>query len=104
MIRFLRGFRIFKTGYKPTTNLVQLVAQDAKRKVELDRDGAYRFISGQDIELSSDLPPGYVIVTHSGHALGIGKYREGRLKSQVPRAKRITQYRSSTSSPYYKSF
>lgn len=88
--RGLRLARVFPHTIKPTTNGMQLFGRYATRnRVELDWDGAQRFIRGEEVLLDADLPPGFVIVFFRGFPLGVGFYKAGRLKSQVPRSRRI---------------
>ncbi|WP_433624408.1 DUF7122 family protein [Halomicrococcus sp. NG-SE-24] len=75
--------------WKPTTNAVQRFGRDATRNVvELDRDAARRFASGEDQELEWDGDWGYVVAAHelagATEPLGVGLYLRGELQSLVP--------------------
>lgn len=87
--RGMRGLRIFKKGYKPTANLTQLIGRGAQRAITLNQTQAEKFIRGLDLEIDCDLEPGFVIISFQGFPLGIGKYRDGHIKNQVPGAKRV---------------
>lgn len=85
----LRAFRTFKHGYKPTTNLVQLTGVPEHRAVTVNQAEAMDFIQGKDLKLDVKIDPGFVIITYAGFSLGVGRYRDGRIKNQVPRARRV---------------
>jgi NOL1/NOP2/fmu family ribosome biogenesis protein len=85
----LRLARIFPHGFKPTTNAMQVFGARATRNtVELTRDQAQSFVSGTAIALAAQAEDGFVIVRHDGFTLGVGLYRHGQLKSQVPLSRR----------------
>ncbi|MCK4968542.1 MAG: hypothetical protein KAS12_05785 [Candidatus Aenigmarchaeota archaeon] len=76
---------------KPTTNMIQLFGNHAtKNVVELDEEQKNKFLSGLDIsELDANVDSGYVIVKYKNDSLGCSLYKEGTLKNQIPKAKRI---------------
>ena len=76
---------------KPTTNMIQLFGKFAtKNIVELNEEQKTRFLSGLDIsELDANVDSGYVIVKYKENYLGCSLYKEGTLKNQIPKAKRI---------------
>lgn len=85
----LRLARTFPHGTKPTTNAMQLLGRYATRNVvDLHSAQALAFIQGQTLELAAPAEPGFVIVRSGGFCLGVGLYRSGLLKSQVPRSRR----------------
>jgi NOL1/NOP2/fmu family ribosome biogenesis protein len=76
---------------KPSTNLIQLIGHRAvANKIELEKSAAQAFMGGDDIYApsSADATDGYVIITHSGHALGCGLLKNGRIKNMLPKARR----------------
>ena len=85
----LRLARIFAHGVKPTTNAMQVFGRYATRNVlDLDFQQAQRFVQGEELQLEAEVEPGFVIVRHDGFAVGVGLYKPGVLKSQVPHSRR----------------
>jgi len=107
--RGLRIARVFEHSVRPTTNAVQLFGHLVKRnRVDLDERETKRFLAGQtqDIHLPeveggecvtgvtgvrgvTGVTGGFVVAFHKGYALGIGLLKENKLKSQVPRSRRV---------------
>lgn len=103
--RGLRIARVFEHSVRPTTNAVQLFGHLVKRnRVDLDERETKRFLAGQtqDIHLPEEgdesvtgvrgvrgVTGGFVVAFHKGYALGIGLLKENKLKSQVPRSRRV---------------
>ena len=86
VVRFVKG------GYKPTMNAVQVFGRWATRNVvDLDGEGVRRFVSGQNVEVEAQVEDGYVIVRYRGLPVGCGLYRNGVLKSLVPKDRRIQE-------------
>lgn len=83
--------RVFTQIVKPTTNGMQIFGRKAKKnRIELDKINAFRFCRGEKIRIErKGIEEGIVVVFYKNFPLGVGLYREGRLKSQVPRARRI---------------
>lgn len=88
--RGLRFARKIKGGYKITTNAVQIFGKLVKNKrVYLeDFESARDFLEGRDIKISSPYM-GQVVVFYKDYVLGVGSLKNGILKSQVPRSRRI---------------
>ena len=85
----LRLARIFAHGVKPTTNAMQVFGRYAIRNVlDLDSQQAHRFVQGEELQLEAAVEPGFVIVRHDGFAVGVGLYKQGVLKSQIPHSRR----------------
>ena len=85
----IRLVRVFVHGIKPTTNAMQLFGRYATRNViDLDIVQAREFMQGTTLELSAPVEEGFVIVRHDGFGLGVGLYRQGILRSQVPLSRR----------------
>jgi len=99
--RGLRIARVFERSVRPTTNAVQLFGHLVKRnRVDLDERETNRFLAGQtqDIHLpeveggecvTECVTGGFVVAFHKGFALGIGLLKGKKLKSQVPRSRRV---------------
>ena len=88
-LAFLRPNGVFK----PTTDFLQLVGKLARKNfVELSREDAERYIHGEDLDLSKKevaLDPGYVIVKYKGYVLGCANFKEGNMKNQLPKSRRM---------------
>jgi len=104
--RGLRIARVFEHSVRPTTNAVQLFGHLVKRnRIELSEHETLLFLAGktQDIHLPEEgdesvtgvtecvtgVTGGFVVAFHKGYALGIGLLKENKLKSQVPRSRRV---------------
>ncbi|WP_327052366.1 DUF7122 family protein [Halomicrococcus gelatinilyticus] len=79
--------------WKPTTNAVQRFGRHATRNVvELDREQARAFASGEDQDLDWDGDWGYVVaaqeVAGDREPLGVGLFLRGELQSLVPKGRR----------------
>jgi len=103
--RGLRIARVFEHSVRPTTNAAQLFGHLVKRnRVDLDERETKRFLAGQtqDIHLPegeggecvTGVTDGFVVAFHKGRwthgfALGVGLLKGKKLKSQVPRSRRV---------------
>lgn len=91
--RGLKFALVYRDLVKLSTAAVQIFGRHASKNVlELDCDQMRRFVSGGTIEIAydpADVEEGPVIVKHQGWPIGLGIYRAGRVKSQIPREKRI---------------
>lgn len=102
--RGLRIARVFEHSVRPTTNAAQLFGHLVKRnRVDLDERETKRFLAGQtqDIHLPegeggecvtecvTDVTDGFVVAFNKDFALGIGLLKGKKLKSQVPRSRRV---------------
>ena len=98
----LAGFRIVQTGivggrifgdkerFKPTTNLLQIFGKFATRNiVRLKESEKEDFIRGLDIDGEFEAEEGFVIVKFGEAILGCGLYSSGKLKNQIPKARRL---------------
>lgn len=79
---------------KLTTNAVQLFGKHATRNVlELEEEDAWKYMRGLDIsDLSHTELSGYVVVKYGDDYLGCGLYKEGYLKNQIPKQRRIKKF------------
>lgn len=98
--RGLRIARVFEHSVRPTTNAAQLFGHLVKRnRVDLDERETKRFLAGQtqDIHLPEEeggecvtgVTDGFVVAFNMDFALGIGLLKGKKLKSQVPRSRRV---------------
>jgi NOL1/NOP2/fmu family ribosome biogenesis protein len=76
--------------FKPTTNALQIFGKYAtKNVVELNEKEKNQYIRGYDLEKELNLEEGYVIIKFKNDMLGCGLYREGKIKNQIPKARKI---------------
>ncbi len=89
--RGIKIARVFPHTVKPTTNGMQLLGREVKKnRIELNKEEALRFCKGEKVKLRKrGVEKGFVVVFYKNFPLGVGLYKEGELKSQVPRARRI---------------
>ena len=78
--------------WKPTTNAVQRFGRQATRNVvELDREQARAFASGEDQDLDWDGDWGYLVAAREvdgvAEPIGVGLYLYGELRSVVPKGR-----------------
>ena len=85
------GIAIARVGrvIKPTSNFLQIFGKYAKKKiVKLDEKEALDYIKGLDIKKDCR-EKGYVIVKFGEDVLGCGLAKEGWIKNQIPKARRV---------------
>ncbi len=89
--RGLKFAQVFsKGGFRLSTSAIQLFGGYATRcVVELEEDEREAYIRGQDLPDRWGAPPGQIIVRYRGIPLGSAVVVEGRLKNQVPTARRV---------------
>jgi NOL1/NOP2/fmu family ribosome biogenesis protein len=90
--RGIRFARILTRGFKLTTAAIQVFGRYATRNVvNLGPLEAARYVRGQDVEVDpcETVENGQVIVTSGEDVLGSGLYKDGRVKNQIPKARRI---------------
>ncbi len=88
-IRFLR---VSRKGFKWTTAAMQIFGHLATKNVVILLDEeAQKFIRGQDLKIEriEDIENGQVIVKWKNDILGSAIYRDGHLKNQIPKGRRI---------------
>ena len=88
-IRFLR---VSRKGFKWTTAAMQLFGHLATKNVVILMDEEKeKFIRGQDLKIEKieDIENGQVIVKWRNDILGSAIYRDGHLKNQIPKGRRI---------------
>ncbi len=72
---------------KPTTAAVLALGRVSQGpRVHLDSPDLRRFRARQDVRLAPAPGPGYVMVWHRGHPVGLGRLRGNALESLYPRA------------------
>lgn len=84
----LKAFRSVGVYVKPTSRAIQIFGTAATRaKLEIDHGELAGLLAGNEIAADlGDLERGYVIlVLKGGPVLGLGFYRDGRIRSQFPR-------------------
>ncbi len=79
---------------KPTTNLLQVFGRRiAKSVIDLDKEKAGKFVSGEDIILTPSeiglVSEGYVLLRYLGIPLGCGHLKDRAIKNMLPKAKRL---------------
>ncbi len=91
--RGIRLARIFPRGVKFTTAGMQVFGKFAtKNIVHLENESQVeRFLRGEDLQVGelADVDEGQVIVKWHDDILGSAIYRDGKLKNQVPKGRRI---------------
>lgn len=87
----LRIYRVFEHSIKPTMVGTQILGKFmTKKKVSLKtKEEAVKFMQGKEIELKEPHEEGFVVVCYEDIILGIGLCKNQKLKSQVPRSKRL---------------
>jgi NOL1/NOP2/fmu family ribosome biogenesis protein len=90
------GMRIMNmkgTPWKPATSALQIFGRYVtKNLVHLNDEQAMVFLSGECQLSPSNLEPGYVVVFYRGDVLGCGLYSHGKLVSQIPKERRMTDF------------
>jgi NOL1/NOP2/fmu family ribosome biogenesis protein len=87
--------------WKPTTCALQIFGRYAtKNVVHLNDEQAMAFLAGESQSLEAGCKaseagcepcePGYVVVFYRGEVLGCGLYSRGRLASQLPKERRMS--------------
>ncbi len=85
------GFRAirnsFQTNPKITTNFAQhlgdLITKNIQQIEEMDLE---KYIKGYDIQTTQTLI-GYCIVKYKNHIIGVGQYKDGNIKNQIPKGR-----------------
>lgn len=86
----IRIARLVRDGIKPTIDACQIFGRYAKKNIiYLNEEEVKKILSGQDLNLGLDMSDGYKILFYKDYPLGIGYYRNKRLKNQIPRSRRI---------------
>lgn len=88
------SFARISGSIKLTTNAIQLFGRYATKNIlDLDTENALKYLRGLDI---SGLPMkdlyGYVIVRSGKDYIGSGIYKDGYLKNQIPKQRRIKKF------------
>ena len=80
-------FRLNKTP-KPTTNFLQLFGNEIdKNVVELNKKLTIDYCRGLNLEINSNVEPGFVIVKYKNITLGCGHWNGHLLKNQIPKSR-----------------
>ncbi len=89
----IRLARIFKDGVKMTTAAMQVFGHYAtKNVVELDdTEKVKEFVAGRDVKVGvlPGIEEGQVIVRYKDDILGSALYKNGKLKNQIPKGRRL---------------
>ncbi|MCS7250276.1 MAG: hypothetical protein N2323_02395 [candidate division WOR-3 bacterium] len=86
----IRIARIVKNGIKPTTDGIQIFGYYAKKNIiYLNEEDLKKVLLGQDLHLELEIPEGYKILFYKNYPIGIGYFRNKKLKNQIPRSRRI---------------
>ena len=87
-----RGIKIarrFPHGIKPTTAFAQLFGNIIRKNVVFIKDSdVITFINGGTVKAEGNPSHRFVIVKWKNYSIGVGLYKEGKVKSQIPRARR----------------
>lgn len=99
----LRMISLKDRPWKPTTCALQIFGRYAtKNVVHLNEEQAMAFLAGESQDLETGCQdarvetgcepcePGYVVVFYRGEVLGCGLYSRGRLASQLPKERRMS--------------
>ncbi len=94
----LRMISLKDRPWKPTTCALQIFGRYAtKNVVHLNEEQARAFLAGESQALETGLETGcescesgYVVVFYRGEVLGCGLYSRGRLASQLPKERRMS--------------
>ena len=77
-----------ETAIKPSTNFFHMFGNLVKENtIEVDKEQAKEYIEGSDLEIESDLSPGYVLVKYKDYPLGCAHYKNKILKNHLPKSK-----------------
>ena len=80
-------FRLDRTP-KPTTNFIQLFGKRiTKSIISLDRNQTLDLCTGADLEIVSNINPGFVSIMYKNISLGCGHWNGKTLKNQIPKSR-----------------
>ena len=80
-------FRLDRTP-KPTTNFIQLFGKKiTKNIINLDRNQTLDLCNGSDLEIVSNVEPGFVSLMYKNISLGCGHWNGEILKNQIPKSR-----------------
>ncbi len=88
----IRLVRVFKKSYKLTTSGMQIFGKYAtKNIVQLKEEHLERFLQGENVKVGEidGVEEGQVIVKYKSDVIGSAIYRNGMLKNQLPKGRRI---------------
>ena len=76
---------------KPTTAFFQTFGKYVKKNfIELNRENAIRYISGEDLFIEAkDITRGYVMIMYKEFPLGCSSFKNNKLKNMIPKSRRI---------------
>lgn len=75
---------------KPTTAFLQLFGRHiTKNKVELSREQALLYLSGESFPIETTEADGYVLLTCRQQPLGCALLKNGQVKNMLPKARRM---------------
>lgn len=90
--RGIRIARVFPHSVRPTTNAIQIFGHlVSKNSLELDEKATRLFLAGKTVDVKplAGITDGFVVAFYKHYALGVGLLKGSKLKSQVPRSRRI---------------
>lgn len=87
----IRLVRIFKKGFKFTTSGMQMFGKYAiKNVVTISEDELKRFLKGENVKIIvNNVEEGQVIVKFGDDVIGSAIYKDGMLKNQLPKGRRL---------------
>ena len=87
----IRLVRIFKKSFKFTTSGMQIFGKHATRNVvTIGESDLEKFLKGQNVRINADnVEEGQVIVKFGEDVIGSAIYRNGMLKNQLPKGRRL---------------
>lgn len=76
---------------KPTTTFFQTFGKYIKKNfVELNREDAIKYISGEDLFIETkDITKGYVLIKYKEFSIGGSSFKNNKLKNMIPKSRRI---------------
>ncbi|RPI74330.1 MAG: hypothetical protein EHM45_19270 [Desulfobacteraceae bacterium] len=84
----LKSFRRIGEYIKPTTRFMQVFGVQAqKSRYDLNESELARIMANEPIEVEWPIEPGYVILAHQDHIIGLGFLKFNRIQPQLPRQK-----------------
>lgn len=76
-------------GFRLTVEGAQLV-NPKRNVVVLDRQQAYSWMRGGDVDVGDRPVEGYVVLKYGKDILGCGKFKEGKILNSIQKGRRIT--------------
>ena len=84
----LKSFRRIGGYIKPTSRFIQMFGVHAqKSRYDLNEQEFRQIMADEPIDVQWLIEPGYVILTHQNHIIGLGFFKQNRIQPQLPRQK-----------------